>query len=245
MAGSTKVFLKYPMAAALLMLAGAGTAQGANKDSFGFWNQDFAQGNFGFIDPDLKSARWWVEGQARVFDQLDKVGQGLARGALGYTLLDDGKYNVAFWAGYTWNPTRIDGKQPTDEHDIFPALTYSANTDFGTFSGRTMADFRFREDGSRVGYRVRQLLRYQRPFAFEPCLSFISWDEVFFNANNTDWGQKTGIDQNRLFTGLGWNFTRNLRVETGYFNWFLNNHDRNSGTDTVRHMMAVNLQANF
>jgi hypothetical protein len=232
----------FKRALILAMMLCAGSAQAASKDSFGFWNQDMAQGNLGLISPELKNIRWWVEGQARVFDQLDHINQALARAAVGYTLLDDGKYNVALWAGYTWNPSRIIGRLPTDEHDIFPALTYSANTEYGIFSGRTMTDFRFREDGSRVGYRMRQQLRYQRPFDFEPRLSFIAWDEAFWNVNNTDWGQKTGIDQNRLFTGLGWNFTKNIRVETGYFNWFLN---VGKGTDTVRHMLAVNLQANF
>lgn len=241
-----KKVMTYPLAAMLLTAALLPTVgHAANQESFGFWNQDLAQGNFGSIDPKFKSVRWWAEGQARVFDQLDHVSQGLLRGALGYTLLDDGKYNVAFWGGYTWNPSRLDDKKPVDEHDVFPALTYSANTDFGTISGRSMADFRFTNTGANTGYRYRQMARFVHPLEFEPRLSLVAWDEVFFNLNNTDWGQKTGIDQNRAFAGVGWNFDKNFRVETGYFNWFLNTHNPHSGTDTVRHMLAVNFQANF
>lgn len=59
---------------------------------------------------------------------------------MGYSLLDDGKYNVTFWGGYTWNPSRLDGKKPVDEHDIFSVLTYSANTDAGAISGCSMAE---------------------------------------------------------------------------------------------------------
>lgn len=223
----------------------SGSAEAASTDSFGFWNQDVAQGSFGLINPDLQRLRWWVEGQARVFDQLDHVSQGLARGAVGYNLLDDGKYNVSFWTGYTWNPSRLDGKKPVDEHDIFPALAYSANTGVGTISGRSMADFRFTDTGANTGYRYRQMLRFTHPLAFGPRLSLVAWDEVMFNLNNTDWGQKTGIDQNRVFAGVGWNFDKNFRVETGYFNWFLNIHNPHPGTDTVHHMLAVNFQANF
>lgn len=224
--------------AALCGIEFSSNALASSQEAFGFWNQDLAQGNFGFINPDFKNARWWLEGQARVFDQLARISQGLTRAAIGYDLTD----KLTFWAGYTWNPSRIAGKPEVDEHDLFPALTYTTKTDFGVFSARSMMDFRFTNTGSQTGYRYRQLVRFVHPFEFEPRLSLVGWDEIFFNTNTTDWGQKSGLDQNRAFAGIGWNFTSHLRMETGYMNWFLNTH---AGTDTERHMLTVNFQANF
>lgn len=242
---ASRALRHFARLALLAPLALSSPARAANTESFGFWNQNLAQGSFAFVDPDLKRFQWWAEGQARVFDQLDHVGQGLARAAVGYRLVDAAPFNMTFWGGYTWNPSRLEGKKEVDEHDLFPALTYSFTSTQGVLSGRSMADFRVTDTGARTGYRYRQQIRYMRPFDFEPCLSLIAWDEVFFNLNNTDWGQKTGIDQNRAFVGAGWNFTPNFRVETGYFNWFLNTHNAGSGTDTSRHLIAVNLTANF
>jgi long-subunit fatty acid transport protein len=238
---NTTSLLRPIALAASLLATFTPNAHAASKEAFGFWNQDLAQGNFGFANPALKDLRWWAEGQVRVFDHLDRVSQGLARAAIGYNLTD----KLTFWAGYTWNPSRIADKPPTDEHDLFPALTYTDKTSWGVFSARSMTDFRFvdtKGPSAQTGYRYRQMVRFMHPFDFEPRLSLIGWDEIFFNLNDTDWGQKSGLDQNRGFVGLGWNFTKELRIETGYMNWFLNT---TTGRDTERHMATVNFQANF
>ncbi len=221
---------------ALLILAG--NADASSTESFGFWNQDLAQGRFGSPDSGTQPFRWWLEGQARVFDNLDRINQALARAALGYAISD----KVTFWLGYSWNPTRIPGKPQVDEHDLFPALTYTSATEYGTFSGRSMLDVRFTNTGPDTGYRYRQLIRFVHPFAFEPRLSLVGWDEAFLNVNSTRWGARSGLDQNRAFGGVGWQFNNNFRTELGYFNWFLNTRP---GTDTVRHMLAVNFLLNF
>jgi hypothetical protein len=212
-----------------------------NKDSFGFWNQDLVQGNFGFLDsknPDLKKFKWWAEGQIRVFDQLDRISQGLARSAAGYAIND----KITLWAGYTWNPSRFTGHSDQDEHDLFPAITYVTNTSLGTFSARTMYEARFLQGQSQTTYRYRQLFRFVHPLEFEPRLSLVAWDEIFVNTNKTSWAEN-GFDQNRGFAGIGWNFTKNVRTDIGYFNWRL--HNKDGSKDTTRHMMAVNFLINF
>lgn len=85
----------------------------------------------------------------------------------------------------------------------------------------------------------RQLVRAQRSIDLFPRLSFVLWDEAFFHLNDTDWGARTGFDQNRAFGGLGFKRTPDAkgRVEFGYLNQTL---DIPSGNDRTHHLLSVN-----
>ncbi len=65
-----------------------------------------------------------------------------------------------------------------------------------------------------------------------------------FNLNNTDWGARSGFDQNRFFFGLGYklNESGSLSLEVGYLNQYLY---RRSATDRMNHIFSVNLFLNL
>ena len=96
------------------------------------------------------------------------------------------------------------------------------------------------EDASDTAHRLRQMLRVTRPFASNPAVSLVMWDEVMFNFNDTDWGARSGFDQNRLFLGASWQVNR-AKIEVGYINQYINA----SKIDKENHVLSTTLGFNF
>lgn len=200
-------------------------------NDWGSWGQVVAEGDLGFIDPGLEKGRLWLEGQMRWDDDWRHWNQGVARAALGYSLSD----RATVWLGYTFVPTQNQGKPYVAEQDIWPAFRYVLPTEIGTVTFRTMLEANFVK-GDDPRYRPRQMLRYMRPFDFEPRLSLIAWDEVFVRLNSTQWGGQAGFDQNRAFLGAGWSFDPGFRVELGYMNQYIDTSDHQ---DQVMHNLIM------
>ena len=54
------------------------------QEDFRLWGNVTARGNFGFIDPDLKRWRWWMEAQPRSRESGKEMDQLLIRPGIGY-----------------------------------------------------------------------------------------------------------------------------------------------------------------
>lgn len=221
----------------LFALSLSAAADNLTEDS-GAWLQAVAEGSMAFIDPSLKNGRVWMEGQTRFDRDWSHWYQGMVRTAVGYSLSD----RATLWAGYTWLPTQNIGKDYIAQQDIWPAFRYVVPTDIGTFMFRTMWETNFLR-GDQLRERPRQMIRFMHPFEFEPRLSLITWDEAFYRVNSTDWGGKSGFDQNRAFAGLGWSFNKNVRAELGYLNQYIENADHS--TATMRHLGMASVFVNF
>lgn len=226
---------------AAAFLSAVATSASANDDLTeynGAWLQAVAEGSMGFIDPSLKKGRIWMEGQSRFDGNWDHWYQGMVRTAVGYSLSD----RATIWAGYTWLPTQNIGKDYISQQDIWPAFRYTLPTDVGTFMFRTMWESNFIR-GNQVRERPRQMIKFTHPLEFEPRLSLIAWDEAFYRVNTTEWGGKTGFDQNRAFAGLGWTFNPSVRAELGYLNQYVDN--ANHSAATMRHLGMASVFVNF
>lgn len=204
----------------------------------GSWAQVVGEGSLGFIDPSLSKGRIWLEGQARVNDNWDHFYQGMVRTAVGYSLSD----RATIWAGYTWLPTQNLGKSYVNQQDVWPAFRYVLPTEYGTLTFRTMFESNFLQ-GNDVRFRPRQMVKFMHPFEFEPRLSLIAWDEFFIRVNSTQFGGKSGFDQNRAFVGLGWTFNKNVRFEGGYMNQYLD--DLTHTNNTMRNLIMGSVFINF
>jgi Protein of unknown function (DUF2490) len=204
----------------------------------GSWAQVVGEGSMKFIDPSLEKGRIWVEGQARTNDNWDHFYQGMVRAAVGYSLSD----RATVWAGYTWLPTQNLGHSYVNQQDVWPAFRYVLPTDYGTLTFRTMFESNFLQ-GNDVRFRPRQMIKFMHPFEFEPRLSLIAWDEFFIRVNSTQFGGKSGFDQNRAFAGLGWTFNKNVRFEGGYMNQYLD--DATHTNNTMRHLIMGSVFINF
>lgn len=219
---------------ALAFLAIPAPAAADVFDSWGSWAQVVGEGDLSFVDPGLKDMRLWLEGQMRWNQDWQHWYQGMARVALGYSLSD----RATVWLGYTYLPTQNQGRPYIAQQDVWPAFRYMLPTEFGTFMFRTMFETNFlRGDDPR--FRPRQMIRYLRPFEFEPRLSLVAWDEFFIRANTTQWGGQAGFDQNRVFLGLGWSFVPGVRVEFGYMNQYI--EDAKYVNQTVNNLLMGSL----
>lgn len=204
---------------------------GLVTDDWGSWGQVVAEGSLSFIDPSLQNGRLWLEGQMRWDNDWQHWYQGMARAALGYSISD----RATVWLGYTFLPTQNVGKPYVAQQDVWPAFRYVLPTEIGTVTFRTMFETNFGK-GDEPRYRPRQMIRYMRPFDFEPRLSLIAWDEVFVRVNSTPWGGQAGFDQNRAFLGGGWSFDPGFRVELGYMNQYI---DTPNHQDQVMHNLIM------
>lgn len=221
----------------LCVLSLSAAADDLTEDS-GAWLQAVAEGSMAFIAPSLKNGRVWMEGQTRFDRDWSHWYQGMMRTAMGYSLSN----RASLWAGYTWLPTQNIGKAYIAQQDIWPAFRYVLPTDIGTFMFRSMWETNFLR-GDQLRERPRQMIRFMHPFEFEPQLSLITWDEAFYRVNSTDWGGKSGFDQNRAFAGLGWSFNKNVRAELGYLNQYVENADHSAAT--MRHLGMASVFVNF
>lgn len=223
------------------ILSASAHADELTEDS-GAWMQAVAEGSMEFIDPSWKKGRVWLEGQTRFDHNWDHWYQGMVRTAVGYSLSD----RATIWAGYTWLPTQNYGKDYIAEQDIWPAFRYVVPTDIGTFTFRTMWETNFLR-GDQLRERPRQMIKFMHPFDFEPRLSLIAWDEAFYRVNTTQWGGKSGFDQNRAFAGVGWSFNKNVRAELGYLNQYLDSVSATTGktTLTMHHLGMASVFVNF
>lgn len=180
-----------------------------------------------------------MEGQVRYFNDAKRFGQSIVRPGIGYRIAE----NTIVWLGYAWVHDRPQGRSATDENRIWQQLSWKKPFSWGNVFTRTRTEQRFLSSGVDVGWRFRQFVKYTHPLGFDP-LYLSVWDEVFVNINSTDWGARSGFDQNRGFMGIGVfvDPEKHFRIELGYLNQLIN---RRSGNDRMNHILSSNLFIRF
>lgn len=206
-------------------------------DDFRIWGNVTARGNFGFIDPDLKRWRWWMEVQPRTRESGKEMDQLLIRPGIGYALTE----HSTVWMGYAHVTNYPENGDEIQENRLWEQYMWSGPTLLGAFTSRTRLEQRWQDNGNDTGGRFRQFFKFNWPFAFHPAASFVLWDEMFVNLNSTDWGARKGFDQNRGFTGLGYRWHPNVLIEIGYLNQYINT----ANTDRMNHILSLNLFLDF
>ncbi len=204
----------------------------------GSWLQVVGEGSLNVLNPNLDKVRIWLEGQSHWDDDWAHWSQGLARAALGYSLSE----LATIWVGYTWVPTQSLGKPFVSEQELWPGFRYVLPTEYGTWMFRTLLESDFIH-GTDVRLRPRQTVRFTHPFDFEPRLSLIVWDELFFRVNSTQYGGQAGYDQNRAFAGVGWTFNPSFTVELGYLNQDVD--DAKHVNNTMHHIIQTSFFISF
>lgn len=237
------LYLTIAIVACSLMPFTSPTAWGGElQDDSRVWGAALARGNFGYVSPDLKRWLWWMEGQLRARECCSSdlaLDQSLIRPGLGYALTDQS----TVWIGYARATNYLDGQGGEIAEDrMWEQYMWSGSTPFGAFTFRPRLEQRWQANGSDMGSRFRQFLKFSWPISFLPAgTDFVVWDEVFVNLYDTDWGPRIqshlGFDQNRGFVGLGYRFSPEIKTEVGYMNQYIQTHS--AANDRLNHILSV------
>lgn len=195
-------------------------APGAQADDTQAWSSVVVQSTPAAGEKLLLS----FDAHARWRDDASELGVTILRPAIGWRL----NPKVDLWAGYA-HVTLDTGSADITEHRLWQQVSFQAGEVLGgQLTSRTRLEQRERENADGTGYRLRQLVRWSRPIDDTP-LSIVATNEVFAAFNDTDWGQRSGFDQNRAFIGLGVRLSGKARLEAGYLNNLI---DTQAGTTT-------------
>ncbi len=216
----------------LLLAALHQSASAQTIDDVGQWSALFSQDRFSHDS----RMRWWFDGHYRLFDDNGGFGQSIVRPGIG---LDVGE-NSALWAGYGWIRTSPIQGDDVDEHRIWQQWTWSRKIDCFKVAARTRFEQRLIESAGDTGLRLRQFVRGQKNLGSCSKRTFVVWDELFVALNDTDWGQRSGFDQNRIFVGFGFkrHHSSKWRVEVGYMNQTVN---QRGPINRSNHILAINM----
>lgn len=206
------------------------TTQNGNTDhAFQMWTPIF-------IDVPLsrsRKARGYFEASPRLGDNLKGMNQLLLRSGLGYRFTP----HFSGYVGHVW----VGNFQPQflTENRIFQQLG------FGHSLGkrlqvlhRARLEERFIQDtGGDCSMRARYLLRLALPLK-KKFYAVVS-DELFVNLNTVGNGPVSGIDQNRIYAGIGRQMNNSLRLEVGYQQQYVNKTDPTD--DKANHILVTSV----
>lgn len=186
----------------------------------------------------IDKLRWYVEVQPRLREELKERDQFFFRPAMYYAIAP----KTSVWLGYVYARTYASNPVTESEHRYWQQLLH----EFEPINGvrvRSMTRFEQRnfEAASDTGYKLRQRLTLNFPIENYPNLSTLLFDEYHLNLNETDYGARSGFDQNRLFAGMAWKASNQTLVEFGYLNQYVNRRNE----DAMNHVLAATVYFSF
>ena len=235
LSGKTASVCLRSVAFALALLS-SGVVAAQSVHDFGTWFSINTAGKLNHRCCEDSKMRWWFDGHLRYLDDSGGFNQSIIRPGIGYALNE----NATLWLGYAWiNSLPPNGNPVFDENRVWQQLLWSKKYQATTAFSRSRLEQRFVETGSDTGWRFRQFFKLDQPFVWQEKLSFVTWDEMFFDLNSTDFGQNGSFSQNRAFVGLGWKFDgpHKPKIEVGYLNQFIR---RRSRGDRFHHIVSFN-----
>jgi len=207
-----------------LLSANSFLAHAVEEDSR-FWQVVIAEGDV------AKNVRWYAEFHARWKDDVKNFDQAFIRPALNFALSE----KASLWLGYVYADTKI-AKGHTYEDRWWQQFQYISQYKDVTWLSRSRLEQRHLDSGDKTAYRLRQQLRASWPINGKSDLSYLVWDELFWNVNDSQWAGDSGFNQNRLFTGIMWKYTPSSRLEIGYLNQYVNGS--NNASDQMNHVLS-------
>lgn len=217
-----------------ILLCLASPARGA-EHAFQLWTPVFSE--FPLIKEKPK-IRGYFEVNPRLNDGLDGMSQLLVRPALGY------KFNshVAAFAGYAWITNYFSGF--FQEQRIWQQLGVGFTAfDKVSVLSRQRLEQRFIEIvPDTCANRYRHMIRLAYPIA-RTRWYLVCADELFVNFNSVTGALRSGIDQNRLYAGIGRQLNSRMRAEIAYQQQYINRRD--VADDKANHILMTSLFLDF
>ncbi len=235
----TSAFARAVAVLAASVAALSTSARAQTRDDGGLWAMWLAQGDFSSCGEEFKQVRWFVDVQDRNRDEGQSFDTFFVRGALGHAVSS----RVTAFLGYGVFESEPEARSPIWEHRIFQQLTWNLPVEGFTLQSRTRLEQRFIEGQSDTGSRLREFVKATVPLRSGNSVFASFYDEVFVDLNDTDWGQRSGLRQNRAFAGLGFflDDAHHHSLEIGYLNQWIDRPDE----DRLNHILSINLFSNF
>ncbi len=173
----------------------------------------------------------WAELQPRFTNDADRLGQFVARGALGVRL----KHDVDLHAGYHFQHNSPATGRSSTEHRLWQQIMAPVirREDGFALITRWRLEQRTFEGASDTGLRLRMMWRLQQPLNGKGSAGPLIMSETFVALNSTDWGARSGLDQQRSFVGWLQPLGKRLNLEAGYMHQYINRPGRNPGNHVL------------
>jgi hypothetical protein len=164
------------------------------------------------------------EVQYRNYDAIGDLEQLLLRTGLGYNLTENNN-NLLLGYGYILSENYVgdtDKKVSVNEHRIFQQFTTKQKVGILSLSHRYRFEQRFVESDFKMRFRYFLGLKVslQNNKDGNNPLYLSAYNEIFLNTKSAI------FDRNRLYGGLGYQFSKQLRLEIGYMNQFFETSNR-------------------
>lgn len=221
---------RFALGLATLFLLFPAMAQARTRQDEQLWVNLTAMGS---IKDDLL---YFAEIQPRVGDGVSRIDQAIFRGALGWKLSP----TVSLYQGYAHVAVPVEGRTDINEERSFQQVNWMLGKPWGgELSSRTRLEQRWRSDGDDMGWRLREMLRYEKPLKpGSDAVNALVYAEGFAALNDTDWGARSGFDQLRSFIGAELGLPGKSTIEVGYLNQLIN---QRAGNSRINHVASVTL----
>jgi hypothetical protein len=200
--------------------------------------QDSNLGNWLIYFGNVKLDQKWNlhhEVQYRNYDAIGDLEQLLLRTGLGYSF-NDSKQNLLLGYGYILSENYVgdpDDKVSISEHRIYQQFISKQAIGKSGLTHRFRFEQRFVESDFLM--RFRYFLSANFPLSNKglvPKTAYLSaYNELFLNTEDKI------FDRNRLYGGIGYRFSGNMKMELGYMNQFF----RSSGRDQINIILFLNI----
>ncbi len=168
---------------------------------------------------------WHHEVQYRNFNAIGDTEQLLLRTGIGYNLSENNN-NLLLGYGFIYSEPYIGDtgdKTQFNEHRIYQQFITRQTSGRVAFQHRYRFEQRFFEDDTRLRLRyflgITVALNHNQLVDNTVYLS--AYNELFVNT------EQTVFDRNRLYGGVGYRMSKNVRTEIGYMNQRTNTVSRN------------------
>lgn len=168
------------------------------------------------------NSKWNIhhEVQYRNYNAIGDLEQLLLRTGLGYTF-NEGKANVLLGYGYILSENYIantDNKESVNEHRIYQQFISKQQLGTVKLNHRYRFEQRFVESDFKM--RFRYFLGINIPFSKTSKYYLSGYNEIFLNT------EREVFDRNRTYGGLGYQVSKNVKIEAGYMNQFFEKSSR-------------------
>ena len=171
-----------------------------------------------YIGSKKVNSQWNIhnEVQYRNYDAVGDLEQLLLRTGVGYNLSEN-NHNLLLGYGYISSENYVadtQDKTSVNEHRIFQQFTSKQSVGVVSLTHRYRFEQRFVEADykMRLRYFLAAKIPLQKTESGVSKLYLSAYNEVFLNTKSAV------FDRNRVYAGVGYQLTKNIRMEAGYMN---------------------------